>query len=66
MSKLTRNTSDETSREFWQNVDKGAAEIEEAPRWMKAGISLNAQHFHTYAAQQRDSRPLDERSSDDK
>lgn len=49
MSKLRRNTSDEESRRFWEGVDKGAAESEGAPSWMKAGINLNERHFHTYA-----------------
>jgi hypothetical protein len=39
MSKLTRNTSDPQSREFWESVDRGAAEIANAPAWMLASRS---------------------------
>lgn len=52
MSKLTRNTSDEQSRTFWDSVDKGAPEIASAPQWMKAGIKINEQHFEMFAVQQ--------------
>lgn len=52
MSKLTRNTSDEQSRAFWDSVDKGASEIANAPQWMKAGININERHFETFAVQQ--------------
>jgi hypothetical protein len=48
MSKLIRNTSDEKSAAFWRSVEQSAAELEDAPSWMKAGIVLNPRHFETY------------------
>jgi hypothetical protein len=43
MSKLVRNTSDPESRAFWEGVDRAAAGIKDAPSWMRAGITVNAQ-----------------------
>jgi hypothetical protein len=54
MSKLIRNTSDPASRAFWEGVDRVAAEIKDAPSWMRAGITVNAQHFETYAGPECD------------
>ena len=65
MSKLTRNTSDPQSREFWESVDRGAAEIANAPTWMKAGITLNARQFETFPAQQDALAHVVGRSSED-
>lgn len=62
MSKLIRNTSDPASREFWENVEKCAAAFADAPAWMRAGIHLNPQHFHTYRAGERDTYVGDEAS----
>ena len=60
MSKLVRNTSDPESRAFWEGVDKVAGEIKGAPSWMRAGITVNAQHFETYAPRASESLTADE------
>jgi hypothetical protein len=49
MSKLIRNTSDPESRAFWEGVDRAAAGIKDAPSWMRAGITVNSEHFETFA-----------------
>lgn len=49
MSKLIRNTSTPENRAFWEGVDRVAAEIKDAPAWMRAGINVNPEHFETYA-----------------
>jgi len=48
MSKLIRNTADETSIAFWASVQQSAEAVRTAPTWMKAGIDLNEANFTTF------------------
>jgi hypothetical protein len=50
MSKLIRNTSDEKSAAFWRAVEEIAAEMQNAPAWMKAGIVLDPRHYETFSS----------------
>ena len=44
MRKLVRNTSDDQGRAFWDSVKKSAQAVRTAPKWMRAGITLNERH----------------------
>lgn len=54
MRKLVRNTSDDQSRAFWDSVKKSAQAVRTAPKWMRAGITLDERHFTTFSPR----RPL--------
>jgi hypothetical protein len=48
VTKLIRNMDDEESAAFWRFVDEVAAEMRNAPAWMKAGIVLDPRHYETF------------------
>ena len=48
MAKLIRNTSDEVSADFWRDLERSAAQVRDAPSWMRAGIVLNKHNFETF------------------
>lgn len=35
-------------KDFWDKVRESAKMIQAGPDWMKAGITLNPEHFETY------------------
>lgn len=40
MKKIVRNMSNETSKAFWDSVEKTAALVDEWPEWKKGGIEV--------------------------
>lgn len=37
---------------FWDGVRESAKAVQAGPEWMRAGITLNDEHFVTYAPEQ--------------